>query len=185
MRSKITFNPSFYDLILIGFMAALATGLKPIFAIISRLIKSSLSIPGGSIIGGLYFITLIIGRELSYYAFTAFFIGLIQAILMTTLGFFGTNGFLSLISFSLPGLIIDLIFLITKPQKFRVILSTILANFSGLFVVLRFLDKFTFSLIFLYLAISLIATIICGFINFYVVKNVTIILKKNHLYHLK
>ncbi|MCD6579945.1 ECF transporter S component [bacterium] len=185
MLNKIRFKPSFYDLLLIGLMAATATGLKPLFAIISRLIKTSLAIPGGSIIGGLYFIALIMGRELSNYAFTAFFIGLIQAILMTVLGFYGTNGVLSLLSFSLPGLLIDLIYFITKPQKMRVILATIIANAGGLLVVLTVLDKFTLLLTGFYIGISLVGGIICGFLNFFIVKSVITVLKKNNLYNLK
>ena len=67
----------------------------------------------------------------------------------------------------------------------RVILATIIANAGGLLVVLTVLDKFTLLLTGFYIGISLVGGIICGFLNFFIVKSVITVLKKNNLYNLK
>ncbi len=178
---KYTFKVTVYDLLIIGLMAATATALKPILAGIVHTLKASLNMPGGTLVGGIYMLPIVIGKTLSRYNFTGFFIGLVQALLMIVMGAYGTNGPLSLISFSLPGLVIDLIYFLIKNNKLQVILSTALGNLTGLFIVLVVLSKLPFNIISFYMFIALLTGVIIGYFNFAIVKAFKSVIEQLHL----
>ncbi|MCK5224807.1 hypothetical protein KAR04_08545 [Candidatus Calescamantes bacterium] len=174
-------KPTIYDLMVIGLMAASATALKPILAGLVHALKASLNIPGGAIIGGIYFLPLIVGKGVSRFGFTGFFIGLTQAILMITTGAYGANGVLSLVSFSLPGLMIDVIYYTIKHELWRAVIATALANATGLTLVMILLGKYPLNLFVILLGAGILGSAFMGIFNYGISKQINRILKELHL----
>ena len=119
---------------MVAAMAALGIAVKTVVAPIIHLASAPLLIHGGALAGGLYMMWLVIAAGITGKLGIATLTGLIQAILVTLTGIGGSHGLLSLISYTLPGLIIDLWLLISRhricclPCSF---ISCILANICG------------------------------------------------------
>jgi len=126
------------DLTLIAAMAALGIAAKTVITPLFHIISAPLLIPGGALAGGLYMMWLLVATGLTGKRGTATLVGLIQAILVILTGVSASHGILSLASYTLPGLAIDLGLLIMGhrlcclPCAF---VSGILANISGTFAV--------------------------------------------------
>ena len=125
---------SIKDLILIAAMAALGIGVKAVVTPIIQLASAPLFIPGGSLAGGLYMMWLVVAAGITGKRGAASLTGLIQAILVLLTGVGGSHGFLSLVSYTLPGIAIDFWLLISRhrvcclPCAF---VSCVLANLIG------------------------------------------------------
>lgn len=122
------------DLVLIAAMAALGIAIKPIVVPLAHLVSSPLMIPGGALAGGLYMMWIVVAFGLTGKHGTAFLVGLIQAILVMILGVSGSHGAMSLFSYTLPGLLVDLVFLVLRRGIDNMPLSLvagILANLAG------------------------------------------------------
>ena len=122
------------DLILIAAMAALGVALKPVINPIVHLITTPLQIPGGSLAGGLYMMWIVVAMGLTGKRLTPTMVGLVQAILVMITGITGSHGAMSLISYTLPGIVVDLALLIMNhrvcclPCSF---VAGMLANVTG------------------------------------------------------
>ena len=122
------------DLILIAAMAAMGIAVKAVVTPLIHIASASLFIPGGALGGGIYMMWLVMAVGLTGKRGAATLAGLVQAILVILTGVGGSHGFLSLVSYTLPGLAIDLWLLISRhrlcclPCAF---ISCILANLCG------------------------------------------------------
>jgi type III secretory pathway component EscS len=96
------------DLLLIAAMAALGIAVKTVISPLIHLLSAPLFIPGGTLAGGLYMMWLLVAMGLTGKRGAATLVGLIQAILVTLTGVSSSHGLLSLISYTLPGLAVDL-----------------------------------------------------------------------------
>lgn len=125
---------SLRDYILIAIMATLSIAVKSVLTPLIQIASSPLFIPGGSLIGGLYMMWLVVISDATGKFGAATMMGLVQAMLVTLSGIGGSHGLLSLISYTLPGLAADLCLLparnhgVSMPLAF---LSCILANLCG------------------------------------------------------
>ncbi len=99
---------SIYDLIIIAMMSALGIAIKPIIAPLAHIITGTLLIPGGALAGGFYMMWLVLGFGITGKRGTMSLIGLIQAIMVTATGMVGSQGVLSLLSYTAPGVLADL-----------------------------------------------------------------------------
>jgi ABC-type thiamin/hydroxymethylpyrimidine transport system permease subunit len=77
-----------------------------------QIVTGPLFIPGGSIAGGIYMLFIILGYAIVKKRFTALLICLVQAILVTVTGSMGTHGILSLITYVVPGIGVEILYLI-------------------------------------------------------------------------
>ncbi|MCL1829711.1 MAG: ECF transporter S component [Oscillospiraceae bacterium] len=102
------------DLILTAAMAATGIAVKAVFSPFVRLISAPLLIPGGALAGGLYMMWLIMAAGLTGKRGAASLAGLIQALLVIAAGAGGSHGLLSLVSYTLPGLAADAVFLLMR-----------------------------------------------------------------------
>jgi len=115
-------------------MAALGIAVKAVVTPVIQLASAPLFIPGGSLAGGLYMMWLVMAAGITGKRGAASLTGLVQAILVLLTGVGGSHGFLSLVSYTLPGLAIDAWLLISR---YRVccltcaFISCILANLVG------------------------------------------------------
>ncbi len=122
------------DLILIAAMAALGVALKPVISPVVHLITTPLQIPGGSLAGGLYMMWIVVAMGLTGKRGTPTMVGLVQAILVMITGITGSHGAMSLVSYTLPGIVVDLALFIMRhrvcclPCSF---VAGMLANVTG------------------------------------------------------
>ena len=122
------------DLILIAAMAALGIAVKTVVSPIIHTASAPLFIPGGALGGGIYMMWLVLAVGLTGKCGSATLAGLVQAILIILTGGSSSHGLLSLVSYTMPGLAIDVWLLISRhrlcclPCAF---VSCILANLCG------------------------------------------------------
>ncbi len=166
------FSP--YNLAIMALVSAIGIAVKPITTSLSHIITGPLYVPGGVVAGGLYMMWIVIGAGLVGIPGTAAFIGIIQALMVIILGSYGTHGVLSLLTYSVPGVFIDLLLLIMRDHRHICcplcgFLAGAVANIGGTCIVS--LAFFNLPLIPLLLSISLAALSggLGGLLAFYII----------------
>ncbi len=123
-----------FDLVMIAMTAALGVATKPIIVPLAHLITGPLFIPGGALAGGFYMMWLVIGAAITGKRGTATLVGLVQGFMVLVTGFYGTHGVLSILTYSFPGLAVDLGLLFYRSYVKSVsgmFIAGILANVAG------------------------------------------------------
>lgn len=173
---------SMFDLVIIALMAAIGIAIKPIVVPLAHIITGPLYIPGGVIAGGFYMLWIVLGAGLVGKPGAATLIALVQAIMVLTMGIFGTHGAMSFFTYTLPGLAVDAIFLLSGHRgccKGCCFAAGIAANISGTFLV----NVVFFRLPMIPLLLSLSAAAFSGGIGGLIASSVIIHFKKWHLTH--
>lgn len=138
MGSRILKKFTAFDLLIITMMAALGIAIKPIVVPLSHIITGPLYIPGGAIAGGFYMLWIVLGYGLVNKAGSATLIGIIQALLVICIGFFGNQGMVSFITYIAPGVLVDLLYLIVRGGPHTTagaFAGGVAANLAGTFMV--------------------------------------------------
>lgn len=128
---------SAYDLTVIAMMAALGVAVKPVVTALVHIITGPLFIPGGSLAGGFYMMWIVLGAALVDKRGAASLIGLVQALIVITVGVYGTHGAVSLLTYTLPGVTVDLLLWLARQgpkQKTAMFMGGIGANLCGVFL---------------------------------------------------
>ncbi|MBT9159083.1 MAG: ECF transporter S component [Dehalococcoidia bacterium] len=144
-----------FDLVLIALMAVLGIATKPVIVPLVRIITGPLLIPGGALAGGLYMMWLVMAAGLVGKPGAATLTAIVQAIVVMATGTFGTHGIATLVTYTVPGIAADVVFLFARRQKYNIghyFLAGMAANISGTF--LTMLVFFRLPLIPLLLALS-------------------------------
>jgi len=151
------------DLLYIAIFSALGLAIKPIVTPIIHLISAPLMIPGGSLAGGFYMMWLVLAIVIVQKPGAGILVGITQAIVMISLGYFGNHGAVSLLSYTLPGVAAELVSLLYKNKSsiFSQVSICTAANISGALVVTAIVMR----LAILPLVISLIAAAISGIVG--------------------
>ena len=126
-----------YDLMVIALMAALGIATKPLIVPLTHMITGPLFIPGGAIAGGFYMFWLVLAAGLIGKRGTASLVGLTQALMVIITGAFGSHGLVSIVTYSLPGLVIDGLFLIFRRRwttLYDFFIAGVLANLTGTYL---------------------------------------------------
>jgi len=134
MMQKALQRFSVKDLILISAMAALGIAVKAVLTPIIHLASVPLFIPGGALGGGLYMMWLLLASGITGKLGAATLTGLVQAIIVILTGVGGSHGVLSLFSYTLPGLAIDIWLLLSRHRLCCLtcaFVACILANLCG------------------------------------------------------
>ena len=122
------------DLMMCAAMAALGIAIKQIVGPLIKIISAPLMIPGGTMAGGIYMMWLVMAFGLTDRRGAATLTGLIQAVIVMISGMYGSHGVMSLISYTMPGVAID-VGLLLAWTKIRGPLSAMaagmLANMAG------------------------------------------------------
>ena len=145
-------------------MAAVGIAIKPVVVSLAHLVSAPLLIPGGALAGGLYMMWLIMAFGLTGKRGAATLCGLVQAILVLITGIVGSHGLISLASYTLPGLSVDLGLLLVRHRCCCLpccFLAGILANLTGTAVV----NQVFFSLPLIPLLLSLAVAALSGAIG--------------------
>lgn len=108
IRQKFFDRFSLYDLIIIAMVSALGIATKPIIVPLAHIITGPLFIPSGAVAGGFYMMWLVLGYGITGKRWTMTLVGFVQAILVMATGIVGSHGALSLITYTMPGIMADL-----------------------------------------------------------------------------
>lgn len=161
------------ELILISAMAALGIAIKPVIVPLVHLISTPLLIPGGALAGGLYMMWLVVAMGLTGKRGTATLVAVVQAILVTVTGVSGSHGLMSLVSYTLPGVAVDLGLLLIRhraccmPCSF---LAGMLANVTGTAVTNMIFFMLPIVPLLLSLAVAALSGGVGGILSFLLVK---------------
>ena len=110
MKKKSTVR----DLAFMAICVALSLVAKRIISPVTNTLTDFCRIPGGSAATGFSLAFLIIGKQISPIPFAATMMSFVQAMLALALGFSGYQGALAIVSYVVPGLIIDGLALVMK-----------------------------------------------------------------------
>lgn len=125
------------DLIIITILAAIGIAIKPIVGPLSKMISAPLMIPGGSLAGGFYMMWLALAILIVRKTGTGTLFGILQGVIVLLVGLQGNQGALSLLSYSLPGLLADLLPVIKHKGTtyYAHLLICLVANVAGSVIV--------------------------------------------------
>ncbi|HPT72104.1 MAG TPA: ECF transporter S component [Candidatus Cloacimonadota bacterium] len=163
---------STHDLLLISLFSALGLAIKPIATPLVHLISAPLMIPGGSLAGGFYMMWLAMVVVVVPKFGSAFLIGIVQALAILVLGIMGSHGIISIISYSMPGLMVDLLALIVgrKLKIWTQILFVIVANLTGTGIVMITIMRLPFIPAMIALGTAAFSGIIGGLLSYWLIK---------------
>lgn len=156
------------DLIIITAIAALGIAVKPIVGPISKFISTPLGIPGGSLAGGFYMMWLVLAIVIVNKKCTGTVFGVLQAVLVLLIGMAGKQGAFSLISYTVPGLVADLLFALLRKRGSlltHIVLSTA-ANLSGSLATALFFFRLPAIMVAVNIAFATASGILGGYLAF-------------------
>lgn len=148
------------DLIIIAIIAALGLAMKPVITPLVHLISAPLLIPGGSLAGGFYMLWFGLIVVLVPRKGAAILMALVQGMVTLILGHFGHHGVMSILTYTAPGLVVELLALLFR-DKSSLIAQTMIcagANLAGSLLVALFIMRLPL----IPLGISLTTAIISG-----------------------
>ncbi|WP_432402573.1 ECF transporter S component [Wukongibacter sp. M2B1] len=128
---------SMFDLIIIAMMSALGIATKPVVVPLAHIITGPLYIPGGAIAGGFYMMWIVLGAGFVEKKGAATLVALVQAIMIIVTGAYGTHGIVSIVTYTLPGFMVDILLFIIRKKGSGLLdcfLGGIVANLSGTFL---------------------------------------------------
>ena len=123
-----------FELILLALIAALGIAVKPVVVAVSHLVTGPLLIPGGALAGGFYMLFIIVGGALVGKKGSATLVCLIQGIVVLVSGVYGSHGAASLITYVVPGLLVDALWIICRTDGANLLscfFGGVVANVSG------------------------------------------------------
>lgn len=120
MTKRILKTFSMFDLVIIAMMAALGIATKSVIVPLIHIVTSSLYIPGGVIAGGFYMLWIVMGAGLVKKVGAGTMTALVQAFMVIALGAIGTHGIISLVTYSLPGVFVDIAFLFSRNKNYNI-----------------------------------------------------------------
>lgn len=131
MNKRFLSSFSVFDIIMIAMCAGLGIAVKVVARDLVQIITMPLFIPGGAIAGGIYFLFIVAAAGLVNKPGAATLACVVQAVLaiMTATG----HGVLSLITFTVPGIIVDLFYILVR-RKINIatcFFMGMLANIAG------------------------------------------------------
>ncbi|MEG2084848.1 MAG: ECF transporter S component, partial [Clostridia bacterium] len=122
------------DLVLISLISSLGIASKVVIGTLIRNITSAIGIPGGAIAGGFYMLWLALAVAITKKPFAATICATIQMLIMLVTGLPGSHGIWSVLTYILPGFVVDITLLLFGKLKFSMlafVVSTMLANLCG------------------------------------------------------
>ncbi|WKY43653.1 ECF transporter S component [Eubacteriaceae bacterium ES2] len=132
------------DLVIISMMAALGIAVKAVLVPLVHIITGPLFIPGGSISGGIYMLFIVLAAILVRKTGAAFLVCLVQTILVIITGTMGSHGIMSIVTYLMPGIGIELLYLLLGKFKYSKgacfgagVIANVLGSFGVNFVFFR------------------------------------------------
>ncbi|MHA1243179.1 MAG: ECF transporter S component [Candidatus Heimdallarchaeota archaeon] len=165
---------STFDLIMIAVLAALGLGTKQIVRPVIEIFTRILVIPGGAIAGGFYMLWLVLAKRFVPKFGSGIFFGIVQALVVLILPF-GSHGIFTFITYSLPGLAIDIIELLNRKNKNAFLFSVIdgaAANVIGSVAVSIFIFDMPIEILLFVMLLAILSGNIGGVIAHLIMKQI-------------
>ncbi|NLT18539.1 MAG: ECF transporter S component [Clostridiales bacterium] len=127
-----------FDLVLLAMLSGLSIAFKVVVGTLVRMITGPIGIPGGALAGGLYMLWLSLAIVLTGRRGSALVVSGVQTIVLLTSGLPGSHGFWTLLTYLLPAVLVEIVYLIKPKNGYTIlhsIIATILANITGTYVV--------------------------------------------------
>lgn len=128
---------SMFDLVIIALTSALGIAIKPIIVPLVHIVTGPLYIPGGAAAGGFYMLWIVLGLGITKKKGTPTLIGLVQALLVIISGVYGTHGALSIVTYTIPGILTDIAAILLGVNKYTsagYFTMGLTANITGTFL---------------------------------------------------
>ncbi len=175
------FKFTIYDLLVMTLFAALGIALKPVIGPIARMVSGLISMPGGALFGGIYMMFLLLAGGITKKRFSPTLTAFIQALLVIVLGTFGSHGIMSIVTYTLPGLVVDLYLILfkselDKPKHF--IVGGVLANMTGTLLVNFVKMKLPLPALLFALAVAAVSGALGGLISSVISSRLSKIIKR-------
>lgn len=124
---------STFDAVIVVLIAATGLAVKPVIGPLLKIIGSAFLLSTGSIAGIIYMLFPMLALLIVRQTGAATLTGLIQGVIVMIVGVYGSHGILSLLTYSVPGIFIDVGFLLIRkyPKKWLLFIPTGLGNLSG------------------------------------------------------
>ena len=174
MAKKFLDKFSVFDLIIIALVSALGIATKPIVVPLVHIITGPLFIPGGAVAGGFYMFWLVLGAGLVKKTGTGTLIGIVQGILVIATGTMGTHGIMSIISYTLPGIVTDMVFLFPKNKNYNIlhyVFGCLAANVTGTLISNILFFRLPFVTVILILSAAALSGTIGGLIAYTIIRS--------------
>jgi ABC-type thiamin/hydroxymethylpyrimidine transport system permease subunit len=126
-----------FEWVLMALMASLGIATKPIVVPLAHMVTGPLFIPGGAFAGGFYMFWLVLSGGLIGKRGVPTMTALIQALIIVVTGSFGSHGLISIVTYTLPGLMVDLVFLVIRRKwesPFDFFFAGMVANLTGTYL---------------------------------------------------
>ncbi|MCL1826500.1 MAG: ECF transporter S component [Candidatus Cloacimonetes bacterium] len=125
-----------FDLVVIAVFCAIGLAIKPILNPVFHTFTTALRIPGGSLSGGFLLMWMVLARVIVNKRGVALLFGVAQGLVVMMLGSFGSHGAFTLITYGLPGLVVEVFALFLRGETLLVFcVYTIFANLTGVMIV--------------------------------------------------
>ncbi|HNX36917.1 MAG TPA: ECF transporter S component [Candidatus Cloacimonadota bacterium] len=156
------------DLIIIAILAAIGLSIKPLVSPISKMISTPLMLPGGSFAGGFYMMWLVLSLALTRKIGSATLFGVIQALVVLIQGSFGNHGALSLLTYTIPAIAVDLLGLVilNRSSLFFHLSTCALANMCGALIMAVVIFRHPLPMLIVTLCTSLASGIVGGYLSY-------------------
>lgn len=163
------------DLLFIAVFSALGLAVKPVITPLIHLISAPLLIPGGSLAGGLYMMWIVLAICVVNKPGTGILVGLVQSLVIFSLGYFGSHGAVTLISYTLPGFAAEFVslFFPAKRSLLAPVLICAAANLTGSLVVTILVMRLALIPLLIALITALISGILGGILAWYLWRELT------------
>lgn len=173
MSSLILRNFTTRDLIIIAGLAGIGIAIKPLVSPLSKMISTPLMVPGGSFTGGLYMLWLVLAVLIVSKPGTGTLYGILQALVVMVIGLRGNQGLLTLVSYPLPGILVDVIYYFLRWPGWIVthLILCSLANMAGALVVAVFLFHHPLPYIGIIAGMSLVSGCLGGAVSWGIYKS--------------
>ena len=138
MVRKFLAGFSIYDLMVISILSALGVAIGAVIGPLVGLLTGPLMIPRGAVAGGIYMLFLVLCVSLTGKRAAAVLCGIVQAIIVMVLGVGGNHGAMTIITYTMPGIAILLLFVIMRHKGccgLCCFLGCMAANLTGTFLV--------------------------------------------------
>jgi energy-coupling factor transport system substrate-specific component len=161
------------DLILIAALAAIGIAIKPVVGPFFKMLSRPLGIPGGSFAGGFYMMWLVLAIVIVQKPSTGLVFGVLQAIGVLIFGISGNQGALSLVSYAVPGLMADLVYLSFARRKHLVAQMSMcaIANAAGALISVIVLFNHPLPIVLAVLGMAMVSGMVGGVLSFGIYKS--------------
>lgn len=169
-----------YDLVIIAIMAAIGIVIKPVVVPLAHIVTGPLMIPSGALSGGLYMMWMVIAYGIVKKPGTATLTALVQALLVFFTGIIGSHGIMSLITYTCPGIVMDIVLLAIGHRvccRGCAVIAGAVANVTGTITVNVIFFQVPGVYLILVLSLGLLSGAVGGFLAWELIK----VIEKYHL----